>query len=55
MILFFSGTGNSAFVARKIARKIPDNYLNLFDRIKQQDYSEIHSEKPFVIVCPTYG
>ena len=55
MILFFSGTGNSAFVARKIARKIPDNYLNLFDRIKHQDYSGIHSEKPFVIVCPTYG
>ncbi len=55
MILFFSGTGNSAFVARKLARKIQDEYMNVFDRIKHEDYGEIHSEKPFVIVCPTYG
>ena len=31
MILFFSGTGNSAFVARKLARKIQDEYMNVFE------------------------
>lgn len=55
MILYFSGTGNSAFVARKIAKDLQDEYMNLFDRIRNKEYGEIHSNKPFIVVCPTYG
>lgn len=53
MILYFSGTGNSAFVARKIAKDLQDDYMNLFDRIRNKDYGEIHSDRPFIVVCPT--
>ena len=34
MILFFSGTGNSKFVAQRIADALGDEILNLNDRIK---------------------
>lgn len=55
MVLFFSGTGNSEYVAKRIASLLGDDVLNLFSRIRNKDYSEIHSEKPFVVVCPTYA
>lgn len=55
MILYFSGTGNSEYVAKKIGREIKDEVANLFDRIKNHDYSEMHSHNPWVIVAPTYA
>lgn len=55
MILYFSGTGNSEYVARRIGRQIDDEVLNLFERLRTEDYSELQSEKPWVIVCPTYA
>lgn len=55
MILYYSGTGNSKYVADKIASCLNDKSLNLFERIRNKDYSEIYSEKAFVVVCPTYG
>jgi len=54
MILYFSGTGNTAFIANEIARRIDDEAINLLNRIKNSDYSEIHSEKPFIICLPVY-
>lgn len=55
MILYFSGTGNSEYVAKRIAQRTEDEVLNLFDRLRAEDVSEIHSETPWVIVCPTYA
>lgn len=55
MILYYTGTGNSEFVAKRIAVHTQDICMNLFERLRNHDYSEIHSTKPFVIVCPTYG
>lgn len=55
MILYFSGTGNSAFAAKKIAEALGEDCLNLFAKIRSKNYEEIYSEKPFVFVCPTYG
>lgn len=54
MILYFSGTGNSKYVADFIADKINDEIVSLFDKIKDNDYSEISSATPFIICCPTY-
>lgn len=34
MILYFSGTGNSAYVAKRIAKCLDDSALDLFDRIR---------------------
>lgn len=55
MILYFSGTGNSEYVAKRIAQETGDECLNLFDRLKNSNYNEISSSCPFVIVAPTYG
>ena len=34
MILFFTGTGNSRYIARKIADSLGDGLLNMNERIK---------------------
>ncbi len=55
MILYFSGTGNSAYVAKKIGQFLDEPVINLFDKIKNKDYSEMTSETPWVVVVPTYA
>ncbi len=54
MILYFSATGNTEYVAGRLAEILGDESLNLLERIKASDYSEINSEKPFVICTPIY-
>lgn len=54
MILYFSGTGNSAYAAKYIGKEIGDETSNLFDRIRNRDYSSLHSGRPWVIVAPVY-
>ncbi|WP_434692136.1 EFR1 family ferrodoxin [Hungatella sp. SB206] len=55
MILYFSGTGNSEYTAKRIGRELRDEVLNLFERIRNHDYSEIHSDSPWGVVVPTYA
>lgn len=55
MILYFTGTGNSEYVARKISKCTGDGTLNLLERIKGHDYSPVSSDRAWVIVCPTYS
>lgn len=54
MILYFSATGNTQFVALRLAERLGDEVLNLLDRIRRGDCSPLHSDKPFVICAPTY-
>ena len=54
MILYFSATGNTQFVARELAERLDDEALNLLDRIRRGDHSPIHSDRPFVICSPVY-
>lgn len=54
MILYFTGTGNSAYVAEHIGKIIDDEVVNLFDKLKSNDFSDVYSQKPFVIVTPTF-
>ena len=54
MILYFSATGNTRFVARQLATRLGDEALDLLERIRRGDHSPIHSDKPFVICAPTY-
>ena len=37
MILYFSGTGNSRYVAQRIAEALGDELLSMNDRIKAGD------------------
>lgn len=55
MILFFSGTGNSEYVAKRIAQQINEEAVNLFEKIREKDYSDMFSDRPWVIVTPTYA
>ena len=54
MVLYFSATGNTEFVARELAKRLGDKCINLLERVKTQDHSPLHSEKPFVICAPVY-
>lgn len=54
MVLYFSATGNTEFIAKELAKRTNDECVNLLDRIKSQDFSPVHSEKPFVICAPVY-
>ena len=54
MILYFSATGNTRFIAEELAARLGDETLNLLKRIRSKDYSPVRSDKPFVICVPVY-
>ena len=54
MIIYFSSTGNTRFVAEELAAKTGDTSLNLLKKIREKDFSAITSDKPFVICVPVY-
>lgn len=54
MIIYFSATGNTEYIAKELARRLDDECINLLDRVKTGDYSVLHSDKPFIICAPVY-
>ena len=55
MILYFSGTGNSKYVAKRIADALGDVLVNLNDCIKSGDTSPVETGERVIIVTPTYA
>ena len=55
MILYFSGTGNSKYVAQRIADALGDALVNLNDRIKSGDTSPVEAGERLIVVTPTYA
>ena len=55
MIIYFTGTGNSRFLARKLAAALGDQLVSAPELIKRGERGKFYSEKPWVFVCPTYG
>lgn len=55
MILYFSGTGNSEYLANLLAGELGDEVVDLFSYIKEGKSGEFISDKPFVLVSPTYS
>lgn len=56
MILYFSATGNSRYIAERIARDTNDETVSLNLLMKQNKKEVLISEeKPLVFVCPTYA
>ena len=55
MILYFSGTGNSRYIAERIAVALGDELLSMNDRIKAGDTSPVTSDERLIIVTPTYA
>ena len=54
MILYFSGTGNSEYIARRIAKATGDELLSLNERIRNGNAAAVRAER-LVFVTPTYG
>lgn len=55
MVLFFTGTGNSRYIARKIAEITGDGIISIGERIKAGDSSPVKSKMPLVFVGPVYA
>ena len=55
MVLYFSGTGNSKYVAKRIADALGDTLLSMNERIKAGDASAVGCGERLVIVTPTYA
>ena len=55
MILYFTGTGNSRFVAKMLANDLNDNLVSINEIFKADTKWEFHSETPFVLVTPIYA
>ena len=55
MIIYFTGTGNSRYIAEKIACITGDILVSMNDKIKQGDTQPINVSDRLVFVMPTYG
>ena len=54
MVLYFSATGNTEFIAKELAKRLDDECVNLLERVKTNNHEPLHSEKPYVICAPIY-
>ena len=52
MVLYFSGTGNSAYAAKRISRETEDRCISPFEKIRRSDFSAMHAERPWETVPP---
>ena len=55
MIFCFSGTGNSRYIARRIAQASQDTIMDLNAKIKANDHVKIQTGSNIIIVAPTYA
>ena len=55
MIVYFSGTGNSRYVAQALAQELDEPITDAGTYIKQGKTAELESETPWIFVAPTYG
>lgn len=55
MILYYSGTGNSRYIARRIAAITGDELLNITEHLRSGDHSPIDCGGRAVFVTPTYA
>lgn len=54
MILYFSGTGNSRFVAKKLGEQLKDDVVEINTYLKEGKKGVFESQTSYVFVTPTY-
>ncbi len=54
MVIYFTGTGNSGYVAEAIADRLGDEAVCSNDHIKRNETGSFSSERPWVFVFPVY-
>lgn len=55
MILYFTGTGNSRYLAKKLAMETGEELLCINEKIKAGDTGEIKVQGDLIFVTPTYA
>lgn len=55
MILYFSGTGNSAYIAGTIGKSLGEKVISINEYLKQKKFFADTESRRFVFVVPTYA
>ncbi len=55
MIFCFSGTGNSRYIARRIADALQEEMIDLNEKIKANNNSQVQTGQRIIVVTPTYA
>ncbi len=55
MVIYFTGTGNSRYIAEELAKQLQDTAVDAATRIKEGAHPQFESEKPYVFVAPVYA
>ncbi len=55
MVIYFTGTGNSRYIAKLIADRLSDEAVDASNLIKSSETPTFTSEKPYVFVSPVYS
>ena len=55
MILYFSGTGNSAICGKAARRASARGNHRRIARIRDKDTTALQSGRPWIVACPTYA
>lgn len=55
MVFCFSGTGNSRYIAGRIAQATADERIDLNAKIKAHDTSPVRTGRDVIVVTPTYA
>lgn len=55
MVVYFSGTGNSRYCARRLAEYLEDEAVDSFSLLRSRKPAALNSEKSWVFVSPTYA
>ena len=55
MVFAFSGTGNSRYIARRIAGALQEDIIDLNEKIKENNNSQVQTGQHIIVVTPTYA
>ncbi len=55
MILYFTGTGNSKYLAGVLAKQLADEAVDVAALMKEGKHPTFTSDKPYVLVAPVYA
>lgn len=55
MIIYFTGTGNSKYLAEVLASQLNDEIIDASQYIQKNEFPTLNSNQPYVFVAPAYA